>query len=75
MRRIVVVSSRSEVVSEATHANLLATGKATLVEGNSWGDTFWGVCRGKGKNMLGKILMRVRKRLATIVQQSLSEST
>ena len=24
---------------------LLDTGDARLVEGNTWGDTFWGVCR------------------------------
>jgi hypothetical protein len=39
---------------------LLATGDAALVEGNTWNDTFFGVCRGKGLNMLGIILMRVR---------------
>ncbi len=38
---------------------LLLTGHAKLVEGNSWGDTVWGVCRGKGENRLGKILMKV----------------
>jgi ribA/ribD-fused uncharacterized protein len=32
-----------------------------LIEGNSWGDTFWGQSPlGKGKNELGKILMSVR---------------
>ena len=31
-----------------------------LVEGNTWGDTFWGVCDGKGSNHLGKILMAIR---------------
>ena len=36
------------------------TGIAHLVEGNGWGDTFWGVSQGVGKNMLGKILMEVR---------------
>jgi ribA/ribD-fused uncharacterized protein len=40
---------------------LLNTGDAELVEGNIWGDTYWGVCKGKGQNKLGKILMRVRK--------------
>jgi predicted NAD-dependent protein-ADP-ribosyltransferase YbiA (DUF1768 family) len=30
------------------------------VEGNSWGDTYWGVCKGKGQNKLGHILMQVR---------------
>lgn len=31
-----------------------------IVEGNTWGDTFWGVCNGKGSNHLGKILMAIR---------------
>ncbi len=40
---------------------LIATGERQLIEGNWWGDTFWGVCRGKGENWLGKLLMEVRK--------------
>lgn len=39
---------------------LLATDDATLVEGNTWNDTFWGVCKGRGTNHLGKLLMKVR---------------
>jgi ribA/ribD-fused uncharacterized protein len=39
---------------------LLDTGDEELVESNVWNDTFWGVCDGKGKNHLGKILMKVR---------------
>ena len=31
-----------------------------LIEGNWWGDTFWGVCRGQGHNHLGHILMNIR---------------
>lgn len=42
---------------------LLATGNAMLIEGNQWGDTYWGVCNGKGENHLGKILMAVRDSL------------
>ncbi len=42
---------------------LFDTGNAELVEINSWGDTYWGVCNGKGENRLGKILMRVRDEL------------
>lgn len=42
-------------------AKLLATGDVELIEGNTWNDTFWGVCRGEGQNQLGKILMKVRK--------------
>jgi hypothetical protein len=33
-----------------------------LVEGNTWGDTFWGVCKGEGENHLGRILMALRDR-------------
>lgn len=41
--------------------NLINTGNRELVEGNYWGDTYWGVCRGVGKNMLGKLLMELRE--------------
>jgi ribA/ribD-fused uncharacterized protein len=40
---------------------LMDTGKAKLVEGNHWGDTWWGVCKGKGKNNLGILLMELRQ--------------
>lgn len=39
---------------------LIDTGDAVLIEGNTWNDTTWGVCKGKGENHLGKILMSVR---------------
>lgn len=42
---------------------LLETGNQQLVEGNTWGDVFWGVCGGKGENRLGHILMSVRSKL------------
>lgn len=42
---------------------LLATGTRYLEETNTWGDTYWGVCEGKGLNMLGKTLMQVRDEL------------
>lgn len=42
---------------------LIATNNEYLEEGNTWNDTYWGVCRGRGKNMLGKILMKVRSEL------------
>jgi ribA/ribD-fused uncharacterized protein len=48
---------------EDLKAKLLATGNAILEEGNTWNDTFWGVCRGKGENWLGKILMKLREEL------------
>lgn len=42
---------------------LLATGDAELIEGNWWGDTFFGVCEGVGDNHLGKMLMHVRREI------------
>lgn len=44
-------------------AKLLATGDCQIIEGNHWGDRFWGVCRGVGENRLGQILMQVRAEL------------
>lgn len=41
---------------------LLDTGGAELIEGNSWGDRFWGV-DGSGQNQLGKVLMALREAL------------
>ncbi|MBU9728623.1 nicotinate (nicotinamide) nucleotide adenylyltransferase [Diplocloster modestus] len=45
---------------------LLATGEIPLVEGNTWGDTCWGVDTrtGRGENHLGRILMKIRAELA-----------
>lgn len=42
---------------------LLNTGDATLIEGNTWGDTYWGCCDGVGENHLGRLLMQVRATL------------
>ena len=48
---------------------LLATGDAELEEGNWWHDNTWGNCKCEhcrdieGHNMLGNILMKVRKEL------------
>lgn len=46
------------------------TGDRELVELNSWGDTFWGVCDGRGTNYLGKILMAVRARNRSLMAQA-----
>jgi ribA/ribD-fused uncharacterized protein len=46
--------------NKVLRAELLATEDAELVEGNYWNDTFWGVCRCRGENNLGKLLMEVR---------------
>lgn len=39
---------------------LRRTGTQRLVEGNWWGDRFWGVCNNVGENNLGKLLMEIR---------------
>lgn len=46
-------------------AKLLATEGVELVEGNTWGDTFWGVDlkTGEGENHLGKLLMETRDKI------------
>lgn len=44
---------------------LLNTEGAELIEGNSWNDTYWGVCNGVGENKLGKILMSLRMEFAS----------
>ncbi len=45
-------------------SKLLETGTQELIEGNYWGDDFWGVCTSKGQNHLGKLLMKIRTELA-----------
>jgi len=42
---------------------LMNTFPATLIEGNTWGDVYWGVCGGFGENRLGEILMSIRSEL------------
>lgn len=40
---------------------LIDTNPQELIEGNTWGDRFWGQCPiGNGKNTLGKLLMSIR---------------
>lgn len=50
-----------------THKNLqeklIATAPRELIEGNWWGDDYWGVCTELGQNNLGKILMKKRAQL------------
>ena len=40
--------------------DLIMTRGMDLIETNTWGDTYWGVCKGKGENHLGKLLMKIR---------------
>ena len=69
---------KDEIMEEIVHEKffqieplarkLMATGNAELIEGNTWGDTYWGVDLHtmQGQNKLGKILMIVRDELNAI---------
>lgn len=61
--RIMLDLVRAKFQNPGLKSKLLATGDQELVEGNHWGDTYWGVCNGVGQNKLGKILMKVREEL------------
>lgn len=57
------------IQNETLKIKLLNTGNEKLVEGNRWHDNYWGSCicpncqTKKGRNQLGKTLMRVRTEL------------
>jgi ribA/ribD-fused uncharacterized protein len=42
---------------------LMDTNPEELIEGNTWGDTYWGRCGGRGHNHLGRLLMKLRAEL------------
>ena len=54
---------RQKFSNEPLRSKLLATMPLELVEGNWWGDIFWGVYQGRGLNNLGKLLMQIRNEL------------
>jgi len=56
MKNLLMLKFQNEELKQ----RLLATGDLYIIEGNDWGDTFWGVCNGRGHNMLGVLLMYVR---------------
>lgn len=68
---LVVVRQKFEKNPELAEL-LLATGDQDLVEGNHWGDTFWGkaLVEGEdgfvGENHLGLTLMKVREELTRV---------
>ena len=56
-------------------SKLLATGGAVLVEGNTWHDNYWGCCTcsrcagRRGRNNLGRLLMKLRAEYITVWQR------
>lgn len=62
--------------NEELKEQLISTGNDQIIEGNYWHDCFWGQCncdrcKGKGKNNLGKIIMKVRDELTDNVKPNL----
>jgi len=56
----------SKFSKSAMKYRLIATGNDSLIEGNTWGDKFWGVCGGIGFNTLGVLLMEERSQITDI---------
>jgi len=54
---------RQKFFSSILGLDLIDTGMRMLVEGNTWNDTYWGVCNHKGENRFGHLLMQVRAEL------------
>lgn len=48
---------------------LLQTSDLYLEETNSWGDRYFGVCRGDGLNVLGRVLMETRSYLSRFAHE------
>lgn len=67
-RAIMLVLLRLKFTIPSLRDQLLTTGNAQLVEGNWWGDRYWGVDNrtGIGENWLGRLLMQVRKELTQV---------
>lgn len=59
MREILYIKFRDEQLRQL----LLDTGDEDLIEGNDWGDVFWGQVAGRGQNWLGRLLMELRDQL------------
>lgn len=61
---VMLTGLRAKFLDNELAERLLDTGTLELVEVNTWGDNFWGMCgwdRKEGQNWLGKLLMLVRE--------------
>ena len=67
MRDVVSVKFDS---NEVLRTKLIESDGMNLVEGNTWGDTYWGIdlASGEGSNHLGEILMEKRSSLVSQVE-------
>lgn len=58
---------RLKFQAPALRARLVETHPALIIEGNTWGDTYWGAVRTdngwEGENHLGELLMKIREEI------------
>lgn len=52
-----LIQAKFSIVNGLLMQLLIDTGDYEIVEGNTWGDTFWGISNGLGENNLGKLIM------------------
>jgi ribA/ribD-fused uncharacterized protein len=64
MRELLIIKFHPWVSYPKLTDKLIATAPAKLIEGNTWGDKYWGMVNGEGRNELGKLLMEVRDLVA-----------
>lgn len=57
--------TRQKYLNLTLRQKLLNTEDCLIVEGNWWHDYFWGMCNGKGKNVLGQLIMQVRQEISS----------
>lgn len=58
--RIMFPLLQQKFAQEPYRSKLAMTAGRELVEGNWWGDEFFGVCKGVGENWLGRMIMAIR---------------
>ena len=64
--QVMETALRLKFNNEYLRNKLIETYPHDLVEGNYWGDTYWGVYNGKGKNELGQLLMKIRNEFVSL---------
>ena len=64
--QVMETALRLKFNNEYLRNKLIKTYSHELVEGNNWGDTYWGVCNGRGQNKLGMLLMKIRDEFVSL---------
>ena len=64
--QVMETALRLKFNNEYLRNKLIETHPHELIEGNYWGDTYWGVCDGRGQNKLGMLLMKIRDEFVSL---------